>query len=156
MSKLTVGQPAPNFTLPGTQGEFSLNEQRGKNIVLYFYSRDNTTGCTNEAVDFSQYLDQFQQADTLVIGVSKDSLTSHEKFTAKYSLSFPLLSDPDLVVLQQYGVYQEKKMYGKVSMGVVRTTFVIDKVGIIQEIFNNVKVKGHVEKVVRFVQENLA
>lgn len=156
MNKIGVGQVAPDFTLPSTQGDFSLSAQRGKNVMLYFYSRDNTSGCTNEAVDFNERLAQFQQGETLVVGVSKDTLTSHEKFAAKYNLQFPLLSDPELAVLQQYQVYKEKKLYGKVSMGVVRTTFVIDKEGIIREIFNNVKVKGHVEKVLQFVQENLA
>ncbi len=137
---LEVGTKAPNFTLKNQEGqEVSLSQFAGKRVVLYFYPRDNTPGCTRQACGFAQNYEGFTQRDVVVIGVSKDSVASHLKFTQKYELPFVLLSDPDLQAIQAYGVWQEKKLYGKVSMGVVRTTYVIDPQGVIEKVMPKVK-----------------
>lgn len=137
---LEVGTKAPEFTLPDQDGNsVSLSDFLGKKIVLYFYPRDNTPGCTRQACAFAGAFGQFKALNTVVIGVSKDSTASHRKFADKYTLPFTLLSDPELTVLQAYGVWQEKKMYGKVSMGVVRSTYLIDEQGMIQAVMPKVK-----------------
>lgn len=137
---LEVGTKAPDFTLKNQEGqEISLSQFAGKRVVLYFYPRDNTPGCTRQACGFAQNYEGFNQRDVVVIGVSKDSVASHLKFAQKYELPFVLLSDPDLEAIQAYGVWQEKKLYGKVSMGVVRTTYVIDPQGVIEKVMPKVK-----------------
>ena len=137
---LEVGTKAPDFTLKNQEGqEVSLSQFAGKRVVLYFYPRDNTPGCTRQACGFAQNYEGFNQRDVVVIGVSKDSVASHLKFAQKYELPFVLLSDPDLEAIQAYGVWQEKKLYGKVSMGVVRTTYVIDPQGVIEKVMHKVK-----------------
>lgn len=137
---LPVGTQAPDFTLQDKDGNsVSLSDFRGKKVILYFYPRDNTPGCTRQACAFAGAFGQFQALNTVVIGVSKDSTASHRKFADKYNLPFLLLSDPELTVLQAYGVWQEKKLYGKVSMGVVRSTYLIDEQGIIQKVMPKVK-----------------
>lgn len=137
---LEVGTKAPEFTLPDQDGNsVSLSDFLGKKIVLYFYPRDNTPGCTRQACAFAGAFGQFKALNTVVIGVSKDSTASHRKFADKYTLPFTLLSDPELTVLQAYGVWQEKKMYGKVSMGVARSTYLIDEQGMIQAVMPKVK-----------------
>lgn len=137
---LEVGTKAPDFTLKNQEGqEISLSQFAGKRVVLYFYPRDNTPGCTRQACGFAQNYEGFTQRDVVVIGVSKDSVASHLKFAQKYELPFVLLSDPDLQTIQAYGVWQEKKLYGKVSMGVVRTTYIIDPQGVIEKVMPKVK-----------------
>ena len=137
---LEVGTKAPEFTLPDQDGNpVSLSDFLSKKVVLYFYPRDNTPGCTRQACAFAGAFGQFKALNTVVIGVSKDSVASHRKFADKYTLPFLLLSDPELTVLQAYGVWQEKKMYGKVSMGVVRSTYLIDEEGVIQAVMPKVK-----------------
>lgn len=137
---LEVGTKAPDFTLKNQEGQgVSLSQFAGKRVVLYFYPRDNTPGCTRQACGFAQNYAGFTQRDVVVIGVSKDSVASHLKFAQKYELPFVLLSDPDLQAIQAYGVWQEKKLYGKVSMGVVRTTYVIDPQGVIEKVMPKVK-----------------
>ena len=137
---LEIGTKAPDFTLPDQDGNLvSLSDFRGKTVVLYFYPRDNTPGCSRQASAFAQAFSEFEALDAVVLGVSKDSTASHRKFADKYTLPFTLLSDPELTVLQAYGVWQEKKMYGKVSMGVVRSTYLIDEQGMIQAVMPKVK-----------------
>ena len=137
---LTVGNKAPDFTLADKNGnKVSLSDYLGKKVVLYFYPKDNTPGCTRQACAFSASYEEFKSKNVEVIGISKDSAESHLKFAEKYSLPFIILSDPDHSVIESYGVWQEKKLYGKVSMGVVRTTFIIDENGIIERIMPKVK-----------------
>lgn len=137
---LEVGTKAPEFTLPDKDGNnVSLSDFRGKKVVLYFYPKDNTPGCTRQACAFASAYDRFRTADIVVIGISKDSTASHQKFAAKYDLPFLLLSDPELQAIQAYGVWQEKKLYGKVSMGVVRSTFLIDENGVVTHALPKVK-----------------
>ena len=144
-----VGKRAPAFTLPAIpDGKVRLSQFKGEqNVVLYFYPRDNTPGCTQEACDFRDHLGQFTSSDTVVLGVSTDSVTSHEKFAAKHGLPFPLLADEDHAVCEKYGVWVEKKNYGKTYMGLQRATFLIDKQGKIAAVWPKVKVKGHVDAV---------
>ncbi len=131
---------APDFTLPDKDGNaVSLSDYAGRKVVLYFYPKDNTPGCTRQACAFAGLYKEFEAKGAAVIGISKDSTASHVKFAEKYSLPFVLLSDTELSAIQAYGVWQEKKMYGKVSMGVVRTTFVIDESGVITKIMPKVK-----------------
>ncbi len=137
---LEVGTKAPDFTLPDKEGKMvSLSDFAGKRVVLYFYPKDITPGCTRQACAFAGAYEEFKTLDAVVIGVSKDSAASHQKFAAKYDLPFVLLSDPELTAIQAYGVWQEKKLYGKVSMGVVRSTYVIDKNGVIEKVMPKVK-----------------
>ena len=137
---LEVGTKAPDFTLPDKQGRsVSLSDFLGKKVVLYFYPKDNTPGCTRQACAFAQSHTDFEERNTVVIGISKDSTTSHLKFAEKYDLPFILLSDPELTAIQAYGVWQEKKLYGKLSFGVVRTTFIIDEQGRIAHVMPKVK-----------------
>ena len=137
---LETGRKAPDFTLTDKDGNpVSLSDFMGKKVVLYFYPKDNTPGCTRQACAFAAAYEGFRAKDVVVIGISKDSTASHQKFAQKYDLPFILLSDPELQAIQDYGVWQEKKLYGKVSMGVVRTTFLIDEQGNIEKIMPKVK-----------------
>ena len=137
---LEIGTKAPEFTLPDQNGEIhSLSEYRGKKVILYFYPKDNTSGCTKQACNFAELMPQFREKGAVILGVSKDSVASHKKFEENYGLPFTLLSDTERKVIEAYGVWQEKKNYGKVTMGVVRTTYLIDENGIITKAFGNVK-----------------
>ena len=137
---LEVGMKAPDFSLLDKDGNtVKLSDFQGKKVVLYFYPKDNTPGCTRQACAFAASYDQFRAQDVVVIGISKDSVASHQKFAQKYALPFVLLSDPELQAIQAYGVWQEKKLYGKVSIGVVRTTFIINEQGIIEKVMPKVK-----------------
>ena len=137
---LETGSKAPEFTLPDQNGEMhSLSDYKGKKVILYFYPKDNTPGCTKQACGFAERYPQFTEKGAVILGVSKDSVKSHKNFETKYSLPFPLLSDPELTVIRAYDVWQEKKNYGKVSMGVVRTTYLIDEEGNIARAFGSVK-----------------
>lgn len=155
MTRPEVGSKAPAFDLPAfPKGRIKLSQFKGKqNVVLYFYPKDDTPGCTTEACDFRDHLGVFQSSDTAVLGVSCDSVESHEKFTAKYELPFPLLSDADHAVAEKYGVWVEKNMYGKKSMGIQRATFLIDKQGQIAAVWPRVKVEGHVAAVAEKLAE---
>lgn len=145
-----VGKKAPQFTLPDSDGnKVSLKDYLGQKVVLYFYPKDNTSGCTKEACDFRDSIAQFKKLKVAVLGVSKDSQSSHIKFRDKYDLNFPLLSDVDTKVIQKYGVWKEKSMYGKKYMGVERTTFLIDEKGKIEKIYRKVKVADHVEQILK-------
>lgn len=154
---LVVGKRAPAFSLPSSTGKkISLKDFRGdtpRNVVLYFYPRDNTPGCTQEACDFRDNWERIQSAETAVLGVSGDSLKSHEKFITKYELPFPLLIDEDHALAQKYGVWVEKKNYGKTYMGIQRATFLIDKEGKLAAIWPKVKVKGHIDEVLEKLSE---
>ena len=137
---LEIGSKAPDFTLPDQNGKnHSLSDYKGRKVVLYFYPKDNTTGCTKQACAFGELYPQFREKGAVVLGVSKDSVASHKKFEEKYGLPFTLLSDTEKTVIQSYDVWKEKKMYGKVSMGVVRTTYLIDEDGIIIKAMDKVK-----------------
>lgn len=148
-----ISQPAPDFTLPVTGGdEVTLSDLRGKAVVLYFYPRDDTPGCTKEAISFSEHLEAFHAAEALVFGISRDSMAKHDRFAAKHELSVPLLADIDGSVTESYGVWVEKNMYAKKSMGIERATFLIDAQGNIARIWRKVKVPGHVEEVLEAVR----
>lgn len=137
---LEPGTKAPDFTLLDQNGELhSLSDYRGKKVILYFYPKDNTPGCTRQACGFSELRPQFEERGAVILGVSRDSVASHKRFEEKQGLSFTLLSDPELEVIQAYDVWKEKKNYGKVSMGVVRTTYLIDETGTIVKAFDKVK-----------------
>jgi len=145
-------QAAPGFALPGldengAEKTYNLADFTGQKVVLYFYPRDNTPGCTTEACDFRDNIERVKDAGAVVLGVSPDSLKSHSGFRVKQSLTFPLLSDSDRAVATAYGAYGEKKMCGKVSMGIIRSTIIIDEKGLIKKIWRAVKVKGHVQEV---------
>jgi len=146
---LKPGDKAPGFTLNSDKGEvISLTDFLGKsNIVLYFYPKDNTSGCTTEACSFRDTLPQISAKDTVVLGISPDSEKSHENFISKYQLNFTLLSDPEHHVAEAYGAWGEKKMYGKAYMGILRTTFIIGKDGVIKHVFEKVKVEDHASEV---------
>ena len=144
---LEVGTKAPDFTLPDQNGNrHSLSDYRGKKVILYFYPKDNTPGCTKQACGFAERYPQFTEKGAVILGISKDSVASHKKFEEKYGLPFTLLADPDLVVIQAYDVWKEKMNYGKVSMGVVRTTYLIDEEGKIAKAFDKVKAADNPEQ----------
>ena len=144
---LEVGTKAPDFSLPDKNGKIhTLAEYAGKKVVLYFYPKDNTPGCTKQACGFSERYPQFMEKGAVVLGVSKDSVASHKKFEEKYNLGFTLLADPELNAIKAYDVWKEKKNYGKVSMGVVRTTYLIDENGIIVKSFDKVKAAENPEQ----------
>jgi len=149
--RLEVGAPAPDFTLPSNTGkDITLSSYKGsKNVIIYFYPRDNTPGCTKQACDFRDNLSRLETEDTVVLGISKDSLASHDKFKDKHELNFPLLSDTELKVHEAYGAWGEKKLYGKTALGVVRSTFYIDKDGIIRLAKYAVKATGHVDRLLK-------
>ncbi len=150
--KLEEGMKAPDFTLPDSQGnEISLSDYMGKNVILYFYPKDNTKGCTLEATNFRDNYEKIKKMNTIVLGVSKDSIKSHANFINKYNLPFRLLSDTEGKVCELYGVWKEKSMYGRKYMGIERTTFLIDREGKILKIFPKVQVRGHMEEVVHFL-----
>ena len=146
------GKKAPEFALPSSEGgEVRLKDLRGKTVVLYFYPKDDTPGCTREACAFRDSQAALKKKGVVVLGVSGDSLASHAKFKTKYELNFPLLSDPDKSVAKKYGAWGEKVLYGKKSVGMIRSTFVIDGEGIVRKVFPRVKVDGHAEKVLEAV-----
>ncbi len=151
---LKEGDKAPDFCLKGIdengeEKEFCLKDFKGSRLILYFYPKDDTPGCTTEACDFRDNLNVLIEKGYKVVGVSPDSVSSHRKFKEKYNLNFPLLSDPDKKVAEAYGAYGEKKMYGKVTKGIIRSTFLIDEEGRIKKAWYNVKAKGHVEKLLK-------
>ena len=147
---LETGMKAPDFSLPDKDGNtVRLSDFQGKKVVLYFYPKDNTPGCTKQACGFSERYPQFREKGAIVLGVSKDSVASHKKFEEKYGLAFPLLSDPERKVIEAYDVWKEKKNYGKVSMGVVRTTYLIDEQGIIVKSNDKVKAAEDPEKMLQ-------
>ncbi|HKU40396.1 MAG TPA: thioredoxin-dependent thiol peroxidase [Polyangiales bacterium] len=151
---LQVGKKAPTFSLNNADGKkVSLKDFAGKTVVLYFYPRDNTPGCTVEAQDFQKALPEFKKRKAVVLGVSPDTGASHCKFRDKFSLEFELLSDPEHEVLEKYGAWGEKTLYGKKSLGVIRSTVIIDKNGLVQHVFPKVKVNGHVDAVLAKLDE---
>ena len=144
---LEIGTKAPDFTLPDQNGNMhSLSEYRGKKVILYFYPKDNTAGCSKQACGFAERYPQFTEKGAVVLGISKDSVASHKKFEEKYGLPFTLLADPELAAIQAYDVWQEKKNYGKTYMGVVRTTYLIDENGKIVKAFEKVKAADNPEQ----------
>ena len=151
---LKIGDKAPEFTLQDKNGnEVSLNSFLSKKVVLYFYPKDSTPGCTRQACAFASAYEQFKSNDIVVIGVSKDSISSHVKFAEKYNLPFILLSDPERKAIEAYGVWQEKKMCGKVGMGVVRTTFIIDENGNIEKVMDKVKPDTNAQEILEYLQK---
>lgn len=150
---LEIGEKPPNFILPRDgKGTLSSGDYNGCTLVIFFYPKDNTAGCTKQAIAFTRSLDDFKIAGAAVIGVSKDSVAKHDKFIAKHSLKTPLLSDSTGEMCENFGVWKEKSMYGKTYMGIERTTFLIDGNGIIRQIWRKVRVDGHVETVLNAVQ----
>ena len=150
---LEVGTKAPDFTLKDQHGnEVSLKDFTGKKVILYFYPRDNTPGCTRQACAFAGAYEAFKTLDAAVIGVSKDSVASHVKFAEKYELPFTLLSDPERQAIEAYGVWQEKKNYGKMSMGVVRSTYIIDESGVIEKVMPKVKPDTNAAEILAYLQ----
>ncbi|OGC75858.1 MAG: alkyl hydroperoxide reductase [candidate division Zixibacteria bacterium RBG_16_40_9] len=150
---LKEGDPAPDFNLPSSLGKnISLKDYRDKKIILYFYPKDDTPGCTKEACSFRDDLKKYEKVDAIILGVSSDDLDSHRKFIEKYNLPFPLLSDTDSSVSKAYGVYKLKNMYGKEFWGIERTTFLIDEKCRIEKIFPKVKVDGHSEELLRLLK----
>ena len=144
---LEPGSKAPDFRLPDQEGNMhALSDYIGKQVVLYFYPKDNTAGCTKQACSYSEHMPLFREKGAVVLGVSKDSVASHKKFSDKYSLAFPILSDPERSVIEAYGVWQEKKQCGRVSMGVVRSTYLIDEEGVIIKAEEKVKAAEDAEK----------
>lgn len=151
---LDVGDKAPDFTLPGDNDrEINLSALKGSNVVVYFYPRDMTPGCTTEARDFTTLKPEFDAANTIVIGISKDSPARHDKFVAKHDLKIRLASDSDGVSLDAFAVWKEKNLYGRTFMGIVRSTFLIDAEGIIRQVWSKVKVKGHAQAVLDAAKE---
>lgn len=153
MPELTVGQTAPDFTLPTDgAGQVTLSQFGGQKLVIYFYPKDDTPGCTTETCDFRDHIKDLEKLGAQVIGISKDSVKSHDKFKAKYDLNFPLASDENSDVCERFGVWVEKSMYGKKYMGIERSTFLIDEQGKIAQIWRNVKVPGHVAEVAKAIK----
>ncbi len=151
-----IGKPAPDFTLPSTTGEpISLKQFKGKKtVVLYFYPKDETPGCTKEACGFRDLMPEFEKVNAIILGVSNDPLDSHAKFREKHKLPFDLVSDEDAAVSKAYGVYKQKNLYGKKYLGIERTTFIVDRTGRIAQIYPKVKVEGHVKEVLDFLRED--
>jgi thioredoxin-dependent peroxiredoxin len=152
MSKIDIGKKAPQFALDGTGGSWSLSDAAGSAVVVYFYPRDNTPGCTQEGEDFAAAYAQFKRAKASILGISADSLEAHRKFKEKMGFPFELLSDPDKKVCKLYDVIQEKSMYGKKFMGIERSTFLIDDKGVLRNIWRKVKVNGHAAAVLAAVK----
>ncbi|MDE5978072.1 MAG: thioredoxin-dependent thiol peroxidase [Turicibacter sp.] len=145
---LTEGMEAPDFTLMGSDHQLhSLHDYRGRKVILYFYPRDHTPGCTNQAKAFRDAIDSFKEQNAVILGISRDSVATHEKFIAKHELPFILLSDSEEKVCHLYDVLKEKNMYGKKAIGIERSTFLIDETGILTKIYRKVKVAGHIESV---------
>jgi len=153
MVRLKEGDKAPDFVGMTLDGKVSLKDFKGKNVILYFYPKDNTPGCTIEANDFSSYKEKFERENSVIIGVSRDDLKSHDKFTCDHKLKIKLISDEELKIQKMYGVWGKKKFLGKEFMGTIRTTFLIDKQGKIAQIWPNVKVNGHAEEVLNVIRE---
>jgi peroxiredoxin Q/BCP len=154
MPELGIGSKAPEFSLPDGEGRVvSLSDFSGKKVVLYFYPKDMTSGCTKEACSFQENLGAIKKRGAVVLGVSADSPTLHQKFAAKYDLTFPLISDEKKELVKKYGVWKEKSMYGKKYMGIERTTFIIDEKGKISHVFSKVKVDGHTDEVLEALSE---
>ncbi len=153
MSDFSIGQPAPAFTVAGPDGDLTLASFSGKGLVLYFYPKDDTPGCTKEAQGFSEMAAEFEKAGVALLGVSKDSIASHVKFTKKYELAFPLGSDPEGRTIEAYGAWVEKSMYGRQYMGIDRSTFLIDRSGKLVRVWRKVKVPGHAAEVFKAAQE---
>lgn len=150
---LEIGQPAPDVSLPADGGgHVSLSDLKGRAVVLYFYPKDDTSGCTKEALAFKDALGEFEAAGAVIVGVSKDPVTKHDRFKSKYDLPFALASDADGDVCERYGVWKEKSMYGKTYMGIERTTVLIDAQGVVRQIWRKVKVPGHAEAVLDAVR----
>lgn len=153
MSSMTPGKKVPDFSLPATgDQEISLKQLKGKNVVVYFYPKDSTPGCTTEGQDFRDHYEAFQQLNTEILGVSRDGIKSHENFKAKQAFPFELLSDKEETLCQLFDVIKEKNMYGRKVMGIERSTFLIDAKGVLRQEWRKVKVKGHVEEVLEAVQ----
>ncbi len=153
MEKPVPGQLAPDFQLMGHDGKlYSLADFAGKKLVLYFYPKDNTSACTKEAIDFNDSLEEIARAGGLVVGISRDTVKSHQRFVDKHNLKFLLLADSDEIVCQAYGVLKEKIMFGKTVMGIVRSTFIIDEAGKLLKTYEKVKVDGHVADILAFLR----
>ena len=153
MSTPTVGKAAPKFTAEATsEQKIKLNDLKGQNVVLYFYPKDSTPGCTTEGQDFRDSIKKFEKLNTVIFGVSRDSIKSHENFKAKQCFPFELLSDPEEALCNKYDVIKEKNMYGKKYMGIERSTFLIDEKGVLRQEWRKVKVKGHVDEVLEAVK----
>ena len=151
---LEAGMKAPEFTLQDKDGkEVSLSNFTGKKVIIYFYPKDDTPGCTRQACAFAGSYAEFGRLGVVVIGISKDSVASHQKFAEKYELPFLLLADPERVAIEEYDVWQEKKNYGKVSMGVVRTTYIIDENGIIEKVMKNVKPDTNAQEILTYLRK---
>ena len=149
-----IGAPAPEFSLPADGGEtVSLDQLRGKKVVLYLYPKDDTPGCTKEAIGFTEHRQAFEDAGAVVLGLSKDTVAKHDKFVAKHGLGVKLLSDAESDTVERYGAWVEKSMYGKKYMGIDRSTFLIDAEGVLRRAWRKVKVPGHVEEVLEAVRE---
>lgn len=154
---VTVGELAPDFTLQNQDGEnVTLSQYRGKNVVLYFYPKDMTPGCTTQACDFRDQYTEFEKFNTVILGISPDPIERHQKFIEKYGLPFPLLADTENEVANLYDVWKLKKMYGKEFYGIERSTFIIDTEGIVRKEWRKVKVDGHIDETLQFIKENLA
>ena len=149
---VTIGQPVPDFSAASTDGEFSLSAQRGRKLVLYFYPKDNTPGCTNESIDFRDRSQQFDEAGATIVGVSRDSLKSHDGFRARHALPFALISDPDETLCELFGVMKLKNMYGRQVRGIERSTFLIDADGKLAHAWRGVRVPGHADEVLQQVR----
>ncbi|WP_025680268.1 thioredoxin-dependent thiol peroxidase [Paenibacillus massiliensis] len=150
-----IGQPAPDFELPGSEGGMvKLSDYRGSKVILYFYPKDLTATCSTQACDFRDHHEQFTGQGAIILGVSTDPLQRHSKFIEKYGLPFQLLADEEHTVSEAYGVWQQKQMYGKQYMGIVRSTFLIDEEGILVQEWRKVKVKGHIESVLQHISES--
>jgi len=153
MSELNIGDKAPSFDLPtDNEGQASLEDYKGKKLVIYFYPKDDTPGCTKESCSFNDNLSQFNKLNVDIIGVSKCSVKKHNKFKEKYGLTFPLISDENGEMCEDYGVWKEKHMYGKKYMGIERSTFLIDENGKIKQIWRKVKVPGHIKNILEEIQ----
>ena len=153
MSKIEINSPVPELTLEGTSNtSFSISKYVGKNLIIYFYPKDSTPGCTNESIDFKDNYDVFQKLNTEIFGISRDSLKSHEKFKAKYSFPFELLSDADEIACDLFDVIKMKNMYGKKVRGIERSTFLINTEGKLINEWRGVKVNGHIQELIKFLQ----
>ncbi len=154
MSDVNLGKPVPEFEAPATSGRtLRLSDLKHRNIVFYFYPKDSTPGCTREGQDFRDHIDEFVQLNTTILGVSRDSLRSHERFKAAQCLPFELLSDEDEALCRQYGVLKEKTLYGRKVFGIERSTFLIDSLGVLRREWRNVKVDGHVQEVLKAIRQ---
>ena len=153
---LEEGMQAPGFTADSTEGQrISLDDYKGKIVVLYFYPKDDTPGCTKEACSFRDAESQLQRLGVQLLGVSMDSVQSHEKFKKKYALNFPLISDPDGTIVTAYGAWKDNSLFGKTALGLSRSTFLIDQEGVVRKIWQGVKVEGHDQEVIEFIKKNL-